>query len=264
MGLQGPLQAGISFTANLRPLLPIPQRSPSNVELLRSFGDQLKQDMRVSLPAKVVSWNAETQTITAQPLIREKQINQETGEVEFITLPEFPDIPVSWPMYGNFALTMAPKAGDEVMLLFSDLSIESWKTMGDVQNWVDRRRHDMSDAVAACPIRSRPNLIENVNEEAAELRTIDGSVKVAVSDDSIYLSVDDEGTNILIEPDNIEILAQTVTMETESFSVSADNFAVNATSIALNGVLTINGFAYLAHKHAGVETGPGVSGGVVP
>jgi len=42
------------------------------------------------------------------------------------------------------------------------------------------------------------------------------------------------------------------------------NVTVTEDEVQLNGTLMINGTAYLAHKHSGVQTGGGTSGGVVP
>jgi len=39
---------------------------------------------------------------------------------------------------------------------------------------------------------------------------------------------------------------------------------VTASEVQITGVLKINGFDYLLHKHGGVQTGGGTSGGVIP
>lgn len=46
--------------------------------------------------------------------------------------------------------------------------------------------------------------------------------------------------------------------------VDGTDVTITATNINLNGIVKINGFDYMVHKHGGVQTGGGTSGGVVP
>jgi phage baseplate assembly protein gpV len=54
----------------------------------------------------------------------------------------------------------------------------------------------------------------------------------------------------------------TVTMN--SSGINLNNFVqVNGSGVTLTGTVTINGRSFLAHEHTGVQTGSGVSGGVL-
>jgi len=46
--------------------------------------------------------------------------------------------------------------------------------------------------------------------------------------------------------------------------VGSNSITISASGIDIEGTLTINGHSYLVHKHSGVQTGTGDSGGVVP
>ena len=237
------LYGGIEFNedAQQRPLLPINERVPNHETMARMQADKIAHNTRVAIPARVVAWDASKQTITAQPLIREKVLDRATGSLSFIDLPQLPDVPVCFPQAGNFVLTMPIAVGDEVMILFADMCIDSWWARGDVQNWNDRRRHDLSDGIAVVGINSVPNVINNIASDGSELRTKDGNVAIKIENEQA-----------------------TVTVNETVLTITDGTVTIDATTINLNGTLNINGSAYLAHKHAGVMVGPSLTGGVTP
>lgn len=162
------------------PLLNINSRIPDELENVNRNNDNLRHKIRVAMPCEVVSFDAEKQTIVAQPLIREKMVNRLDGSVFWQQLPQLVDVPVQFPQAGNFLLTMPIKAGDEVIVLFQDMCFDAWHTSGGIQNWNDRRRHDLSDGIAIPGLNSLPNVIEDFATDATELRTRNGHVSVSV------------------------------------------------------------------------------------
>lgn len=55
-----------------------------------------------------------------------------------------------------------------------------------------------------------------------------------------------------------------VTVDSAGVVVDGDQVTINAARIDLNGDVYINGQRYTLHKHSGVQTGGGQTGGVVP
>src|ERR1044072_2420808 len=286
MGTQ--LTAGISVSvpaSEVRPLLNIAERAPEQVELLKRQEDAINANLRVMMPAKIVSFDAATQRATVQPLFRERIIDRSNGNLSWSDPPVLPDLPVCFPKFGNFVLTMPPQEGDECVVGFADLSIESWKANGDLQNWVDRRRHDWSDGVVYIGISSTPNAIPNFNEDAAELRTIEHGSKITIKNDELSLVRQDPLSglalaSVLIDEQGVHLsgVAVKITAATlilavaDIISESDDPLIIQAASmffnalgvIGLNGTLQINGSNYLSHRHGGVQTGGGTSAGVTP
>lgn len=243
------LFGNISNSDNRRPIQNIAERAPSPDEADRRMLDHHAAKTRVAIPAKVVSFNATKQTIVAQPLIREKIIDRSTGSIQWIQLPPILDVPVQFDRGGNFVLTVPIQAGDEVLLVFNDMSIDSWWASGGIQNWIDRRRHDLSDAVAIPGIASVPKAISNFSTNSAELRTLDGSVKIKLEADKITLI---EG-------------AQSIEMSSSQILLKfSDNQSIKLSSagVEITGTLKINGFSYLAHTHA--DPASGTTGPVIP
>jgi hypothetical protein len=240
---------GHIFGGQNRPLRNVAERLSGSNELYRRMLDAHAEKHRSSIPAKVVSFNATKQTIVAQPLIREKVIDRETGSVQWFDLPQILDVPVQFPQAGNFVLTMPITAGDEVLLLFSDMCIDSWWTSGGIQNWNMRRRHDLSDAIAIPGINSVPNVIQNIANNAMELRTKDGTVKVSVFADKIVLQ---RGDN-----EKIEMSSSKLSM----FFDVTNGIEITSAGVNIKGNLLHNGLNYTHHTHP-VTTAPGDTGTV--
>lgn len=224
------LTGGVSFERrnnSPRGLDPISERAADPAEAQRIAADAISRSIRVAIPAKVVSFDAETQTITAQPLIREKVMNAATGDLHWVDMPELPGVPVWFPQGGPFAITFPIKEGDECLLVFMDLCIDSWLARGDVQNWSDRRRHDLSDAVALVGLNSQPNRLEDIANDALELRTKNGNIRFRITEEGLEMKVgDDLGIEII---DGI---------------------------LNFKGDVIINGLRFMEHIHSGVVTGP--------
>lgn len=252
------LYGGVTYTqgqgnTNQVPLTNLAERAPSTQELFQRNNDKLSRDIRCAIPAQVVSFNAEKQTVEAQPLIREKLVDRQTGTISFVPLPVLVDIPVCFPQAGNFVLTMPVQPGDEVLLVFSDNNIDSWWEAGGIQNWNDRRRHDLSDAIAVVGLNSVPNVIPNISAVGAELRSKDGTMKVSIEEGALFdlptqtVTLTTLGASITLKTTYIEVLGVPVTQN----------------RIDITGDLYINGQAYTAHTHH-VTTAPGTTGGVNP
>lgn len=200
--------------------------------LLKSMQKNIATSLRVSLPAKVTGFDPEKQTISCIPTVREYiNIN---GKTSFITLPELKDVPIQMPRGGNWILTFPIQIGDECMVIFQDLCIDGWWFRGDIQNWNDLRRHDLSDAIAIFSPWSQPNKVPNYNTKDVELRSLDGSQKVVLSEDGGKLifpkgyTVEGNGTfngnlqvnGSIVSTDNIttsaDVIAKTVSLSTHT------------------------------------------------
>lgn len=233
------LFGGISFNQFVRPIINILERLASNDSITQRVLDDYSAKMRVALPARVISFDALKQTVTVQPLIREKIIDPETGSVQWRNLPVLPDVVVIYPHSSIGAVTFPLIPGDEVQLLFNDRCYDSWYTTGQVSNWNDRRFHDLSDAVAIPGGNSLPNVIPAIAPDAIELRSFLGNVRIAVNDAMIRFIIGDV----------VGVL-------------EAGVFTISSAIINLKGNVLINGEPYNLHQHVGVMNGPDETGPV--
>ena len=125
--------------------------------------DESGRRIRCCIPAVVQSYNPSNNTIECQPTIRERII-KENNEIQYINLPLLINVPVVFPSSINCAVKFPINRGDEVLVLFSDLSIDNFWEKGGVQNPIEQRRHDLSDGMAIPCCLSIPSNHNPVNE----------------------------------------------------------------------------------------------------
>ena len=172
--------------------------------------------LRTMCVGKVVSYDSARQTCTAQVLIKDRVRDGETGEVQYITVPPIPDVPVQWPSAGGMSLTMPLAPGDPVTLFFSDRSLNEWvaSSQNNPVEPFDPRQFDLSDAIAVpgapSPSRALPGAA--VSDDAAVLRTVELRVGDSGASTPVALSpaVDTNEDNIRARLSALEAWATTV------------------------------------------------------
>lgn len=190
------------------------ERTADMNSIMNVMGDSVSFDIRVAMPGIVESWNPSQQTVDVRLAIREKVTNG--GSETETEIPLLVDVPVVMPRAGGYVLGFAPCEGDECLVVFADMCIDSWWQSGDVQSQADSRRHDLSDGFAILGCWSQPNKPE-LPDEGVSLQNEEGSAGISIVGDVV---------NIF-------------------------------------GTVQINGKSYSSHRHSGVETGSGRTGGVV-
>lgn len=99
------------------------------------------------------------------------------------------DVPVLLPGAGGWSLTFPISPGDECLLVFNDLEIDSWFLNGDVNHsTISSRRHDLSDAVAIFGLKSVPNSLPNYSTSSAQLRSNDGKVTIDLATGAVTIT----------------------------------------------------------------------------
>lgn len=207
---------------NLDECNPIPER----MDDLRQR--QTANKIRVAVPGIVQDFDPGQQTVTVQVAIREKLNND--GEAKWAEIPLLLDVPLVFPRAGGYILTLPIVAGDEVLVIFGDNCMDAWWQSGGVQNQIDIRRHDLSDAFAIPGPWSQPRRVIGYSTNSAQLRNEAGNAYVEISGSTI---------NIVGAAVNIQGIVKIA-----------------------GGQTSIDGKNFLAHRHSGVEPGGGNTGGV--
>lgn len=103
--------------------------------------------VRTCIPAQVVDYNHTTQRATVQICVRYAYRNED-GEVVQERNPTLGDVPVMFPGGSGYAVTFPLSAGDEVLLLVSERSIDEYLQTGARDCTPrDLRRFSLTDAV---------------------------------------------------------------------------------------------------------------------
>ena len=164
----------------------ISQRFESPDEQQRSAFDSRLINLRVAIPGIVESFDPATQTASVQPAITENVLLGQ-GFPEPMALPLLTDVPVQFPGGGGFHLTFPVNKGDECLLVFADMCIDGWWQSSGVQNQMEKRRHDLSDAMALMGFSSVPNAVRDPSGDSIALRNRDNTTRLEVRESGITI-----------------------------------------------------------------------------
>lgn len=244
----------------------IQTRSGEMPEVMTSISEAVNSLLRVSMPGIIQSFDPNTVTAVVQPAIRYVEM-ENSGKTITKAYPLLVDVPVIFPRGGGCTLTFPIQPGDECLIVFADRCIDFWWQSGGIQEPVDGRMHDLSDAFCIPGPMSQAKKIGGISTSAAQLRTDDGAAFVEVA----------AGHNI------------TVTTPGKLTATASGGAEITAPEIVLNGNVTINGNlsqgmgasggtatmrgpvnvtndvtaagkSLMTHTHGGVQTGSGNTG----
>ena len=154
-------------------------RSGDLAETFKSERDTTKNQIRVALPGIVQSFDPDAVTAVVQPAIRSVETDNDGNRITK-NYPLLVDVPVVFPRGGGCTLTFPVKAGDECLVIFADRCIDFWWQNGGVQEPVDDRVHDLSDAFCIVGPQSQAQKISGISTSAVELRSDDGGTKLSL------------------------------------------------------------------------------------
>ncbi|HHX0704379.1 TPA: Gp138 family membrane-puncturing spike protein [Klebsiella pneumoniae] len=217
--------------------------------------------MRVSIPGIIQSFDPDAVTAVVQPAIKGAEKDESGAEVS-VNLPLLVDVPVLFPRGGGCTLTFPVKAGDECLVIFADRCIDFWWQSGGIQEPVDERMHDLSDAFCIVGPQSQAKKIGGISTTAAQLRTDDGSafIEVAAGNDvtvktSGKLTASADGGTEITSPEII--LNGNVTINgnlSQGMGESGGSATMHGPVTVTNDV-TAGGKSLMTHTHGGVEHG---------
>lgn len=145
--------------------------------------------LRVSVPAKIVSFDSATQTATVQPLLKDSR--EIDGERVTLDLPLIEDVPVQFPGAGGYVVTFPVSAGTPCWLVVSDRAIDNWHKAPS--NPVDpgiERTHDLTDCCAILGVRSSSAALSEFEASGARFGKV-GGPGVSVRSGSVHLGVEE-------------------------------------------------------------------------
>ena len=183
--------------------------------------------MRVSMPGIIQSFDPDAVTAVVQPAIKGVEQDESGADVS-VNIPLLVDVPVIFPRGGGCTLTFPVSAGDECLVIFADRCIDFWWQSGGIQEPVDGRMHDLSDAFCIVGPQSQAKKISGISTTAAQLRTDDGSAIIELA------------------------AGGAVTITSPQITVNGE---ITSTGDQLAG-----GISQIGHTHGGVEPGGGSTG----
>lgn len=144
--------------------------SPTLTDVITTAMDVRLEDMHVSMPGRVVSYDATKQSASVQPLVK-RITTDETGARVTETLPIINDVPVVFPGAGSYAITWPITVGDSVLLVFAETSLDRYLLSGNIVDPIDPRRFALSDAIAIPGLRPFNNPVPSVPTNALVIKS---------------------------------------------------------------------------------------------
>lgn len=166
-------------------------RSPEFTEVLDRARESAAADVRVACVARVVRWSSsKPREVDVQPVMKRAYTNED-GVRTAEKLPVIPSVPLIYPGGGGFVVTWPMQVGDEVLLVFSDDSLDSYLQVGGAQDIdpQDDRRHHLSDAIAI-PGIAKLNAPINVSNNSMQLGTLGAACQGAALGDTLKTYLD--------------------------------------------------------------------------
>lgn len=156
-------------------------RSPELSEVLEGVRESAAADVRVCCVARVVRWDSsKPRECDVQPVHKRAYLNED-GDRTPEKQPVIPSVPVLYPGGGGFVITWPLQVGDEVLLVFSDDSLDKYLQVGgqsDIDT-EDDRRHHITDAICI-PGMGKLNQAINVSNNSMQAGTLGAACQGAV------------------------------------------------------------------------------------
>lgn len=199
---------------------------------------QMQAGLWTALPGWIRAYDPTAATVSVEPAIQAQIESPVTRDFVWINLPLLVDVPVVFPAAGGFTITFPIQLGDECLVVFASRCIDTWWSTSSKGPQSDLRLHDLSDGFALIGPRSRPKVIGSISTSKFQIRSDDGAVHISIEQSS----------------QNVEITTPAAA-------------TINASTITINGDVTINGALInnsknvgSTHKHGGVVPGGGNTG----
>lgn len=209
--------------------------------------------MRVSIPGIIQSFDPDAVTAVVQPAIKGAEQDESGTEVS-VNLPLLVDVPVIFPRGGGCTLTFPVSEGDECLVIFADRCIDFWWQSGGVQEPVDGRMHDLSDAFCIVGPQSQAKKIGGISTTGAQLRTDDGSafIEVAAGGD---ITATTAGSATINAPEIVLNGNVTINGNLSQGMGESGGTATMHGPVTVTNDVTAGGKSLMTHTHGGVEHG---------
>lgn len=120
--------------------------TPTLAETIKTVITSELVGLNTCLPGVVEKYDASTKTADIKPTLKRRY----TKDNELVSLPVIPNVPMCFMQTKTSLISMPVKVGDDVLIIFSERSIDNWKSSqgGKEIDTADTRKFALSDAFA--------------------------------------------------------------------------------------------------------------------
>lgn len=191
-----------------------------NAETFDILIKRIFRDLRVAIPAKILSYDYEKCTVTVH--IDIKELYEDGKELSNTIIH---NVPLIFPRTINASITLPVSEGDTCLLVFNDRNIKNWALNASDEKPANRRMHMISDCVAIV------GLYQEKNNSFAR------------NDTDLHIEYDNSA--VTLKPDGI------IDIETANeVNINTDNITINCTTAVINADEDVS----ITSKTATIET----------
>jgi hypothetical protein len=226
-------------------------RSPSRADFIREYVAAQLAEMHVCLPAKVESFDADKQTIDAQPQVK-RRLRAEDGTITHERLPVIRNVPVVYLRGGGFFSYAPLEVGDNVILHFSDYSLDQWWENGRESSPDFSHSHELTDCFAVPGGYAKPEALSSMGTKQRI-----GKADLHISNDGTVIKIGDGASEFIALAQKVLTELQKITTyltaidtvwqasipEAGMGAPSSLGIALKAASLAVSGVPSMQSVA---------------------
>lgn len=169
--------------------------TPDMAEVIADAIESALIDVHVALPGAVQSYDVVEQTATIELQVK-RTLPKGDGTYATEDLPVLENVPVEFMRSEVFAVTLPLAPGDTGLVVFSEMSIDQWRSKGANTSPGDIGRHTLSGGVF------RPGLAPNSRK-----------LKTAAHATNMVVGLDDDNAQIHITPSGSILIGADATLE---------------------------------------------------
>ncbi len=121
--------------------------TPTDAEIILEAIESRLLDVHTALPGRIESYDNVTQTADIQLEIQ-RMIVDDSGQYVTEDLPKLPNVRIAFPRSSNFFISFPLDKDDKVLVLFSESSIDQYRSKGKNTTPADGRRFTLTGAIA--------------------------------------------------------------------------------------------------------------------
>ncbi len=137
--------------------------------------------LHVCLPGEVTKYDRAKSMAEVKPALSKAYLDDTSEEMPVIT-----NVPVVWMRTANAVIHLPLAKGDTVLLVFSERSMDGWLSDGRVGAPPDRRKFDLSDAIAIPGLFPFSASNPASSDDAVEI--VHGNASIKVTEDQVDIN----------------------------------------------------------------------------
>ena len=167
-------------------------RTPELEELISRAIEYYLNDLYTTMPGRIESYDSATQMADVKIVLQRRIVNDDDGTEELEELPIIPNVPVVFLRGGGAFVSVPVKRGDQVMVHFSQGSLDNWLSgSGDVTDPDDVRCHDITDAIAVPGLYPFTSPIRDISDSGLRIGFDRGGAQITITDSgTMEVSID--------------------------------------------------------------------------